>query len=208
MPFSTSRSTSTLILVELPRRSRPLKSLLPARQYFSEHLKVAGAQGEMTTARGKAGETAQREWQPRIWEGCDFFAWARLLVRNQFAIGWRYLYIALVVSLVSIFHTLLRWLPGGAKPQEAEFALCMMGQPSPYLTIAFPNRPPQDQDAFSVERMSPRQRAAWKRAFVRFLKQLTSKDPRRLVLESPTHSCRIPVLLELFPDARFVHIVR
>jgi hypothetical protein len=28
------------------------------------------------------------------------------------------------------------------------------------------------------------------------------------VLKSPTHSCRIPTLLEMFPDARFVHIVR
>ena len=48
----------------------------------------------------------------------------------------------------------------------------------------------------------------WKEAFLRFLRQLTFKDPRRLVLKSPTHTCRIPVLLELFPDARFVHIVR
>ncbi len=40
------------------------------------------------------------------------------------------------------------------------------------------------------------------------MKQLTFKDPRRLVLKSPTHTCRIPALLELFPDARFVHIVR
>jgi hypothetical protein len=29
-----------------------------------------------------------------------------------------------------------------------------------------------------------------------------------LVLKSPPHSCRIQTLLELFPDARFVHIVR
>ena len=65
----------------------------------------------MTTASGKpGGDAAPREWQPHIWEGCDFFAWARLLVRNHFAIGWRYLYIAAVVSVVSIFHTLLRWL--------------------------------------------------------------------------------------------------
>jgi hypothetical protein len=28
------------------------------------------------------------------------------------------------------------------------------------------------------------------------------------MLKSPTHTCRIPALLELFPDARFVHIVR
>ena len=27
-------------------------------------------------------------------------------------------------------------------PQEDEFVWCMQGQPSPYLTLAFPNRPP------------------------------------------------------------------
>lgn len=31
---------------------------------------------------------------------------------------------------------------GWDKPQEDEFALCMMGQPSPYLDVAFPNNPP------------------------------------------------------------------
>ena len=36
----------------------------------------------------------------------------------------------------------------------------------------------------------------------------TFKDPRRLVLKSPPHTCRIRVLLEMFPDARFVHIMR
>ena len=37
---------------------------------------------------------------------------------------------------------------------------------------------------------------------------LTYKDPGRLILKSPTHSCRIPTLLEMYPDALFVHIVR
>jgi hypothetical protein len=97
---------------------------------------------------------------------------------------------------------------GWDRPQEDEFALCMMGQPSPYLTIAFPNHPPQDQEAFDLEGLPPRARDAWKEAYLRYLRTLTFKDPRRLVLKSPTHSCRIKVLLELFPDARFVHIVR
>jgi hypothetical protein len=97
---------------------------------------------------------------------------------------------------------------GWDKPQEDEFALCLLGQPSPYTTIAFPNHPPQDQAAFDLERMPPRAVAKWKRAFVRYLQTLTFKKPGRLVLKSPTHSCRIPTLLELFPDARFVHIVR
>src|SRR5262249_23064208 len=72
----------------------------------------------------------------------------------------------------------------------------------------FPNRPPQDQDAFDLDRLPARDRARWKAAFLRFLHELSFKDPRRLVLKSPTHTCRIPTLLELFPDARFVHIVR
>ncbi len=97
---------------------------------------------------------------------------------------------------------------GWDRPQEDEFALCLLGMPSPYLTIAFPNRPPQDQEAHDLDGMPPQAHAAWKQTFVRFLRQLTFKDPRRLVLKSPTHSCRIPTLLELFPEARFVHIVR
>jgi hypothetical protein len=97
---------------------------------------------------------------------------------------------------------------GWDRPQEDEFALCMLGQPSPYLSIAFPNHPPQDQEAFDLEGLSPGQKARWKTAFVRFLRHLSSKDPRRLVLKSPTHTWRIPTLLELFPGAQFVHIVR
>ncbi len=34
------------------------------------------------------------------------------------------------------------------RPQEDEFALCMLGLPSPYLSIAFPNNPPMDDDAY------------------------------------------------------------
>jgi hypothetical protein len=97
---------------------------------------------------------------------------------------------------------------GWDRPQEDEFALCLLGAPSPYVNIAFPNHPPQDLEVFDVDRLPPRARAAWKRTFLRFLRQLTVKDPRRLVLKSPPHSCRVPTLLELFPDARFVHIVR
>jgi omega-hydroxy-beta-dihydromenaquinone-9 sulfotransferase len=97
---------------------------------------------------------------------------------------------------------------GWDRPQEDEFALCMLGQPSPYNTIAFPNHPPQDQLAYDLVKLPARQLRSWKQAFMTFLRHLSYKDPRRLVLKSPTHSCRIKVLRELFPDARFVHIVR
>jgi hypothetical protein len=94
------------------------------------------------------------------------------------------------------------------RPQEDEFALCNLGQPSPYLTFAFPNHAPQYTEYFDLETVPPEARQRWQRAFLHFLKQLTLRRPQRLVLKSPTHTYRIRMLLELFPRARFVHIVR
>lgn len=94
------------------------------------------------------------------------------------------------------------------QPQEDEFALCMTGQPSFYLSIAFPNDPPQDQEYNDMEQVPPKARAAWKRALYHFLQAVTFKRPGRLVVKSPPHTSRIKILLELFPDARFVHLVR
>ena len=93
-------------------------------------------------------------------------------------------------------------------PQEDEFALCNMGLRSPYLTIAFPNHPPQNQAFFELADVSPRQRARWQSGLIWFLKCLTVRTPRRIVLKSPPHTFRIKLLLEMFPKARFVHIVR
>ena len=183
-----------------------------------------------------------QEWSPHMWEGCNFFAWVRLLVRNRFAVDWRLSYVAVIVTFVSLFHTFLRmvqevlfrsrlrrtqltqaplfiighWRTGTTllhellilderhsypttyeclepnhfllterlftrllpfmvpsrrpmdnmaagfdRPQEDEFALCMLGQPSPYLTIAFPNRPPQHQEYPDLEGVPRRARQAW-----------------------------------------------
>lgn len=94
------------------------------------------------------------------------------------------------------------------KPQEDEFALCLLGQPSPYMDIIFPNRASLAPGSLDLQGLTPVERRNWKRTFHWFLKTLTAKDPRQLILKSPPHSCRIPTLLELFPDARFIHIVR
>ncbi|HVK17416.1 MAG TPA: sulfotransferase [Fimbriiglobus sp.] len=97
---------------------------------------------------------------------------------------------------------------GWERPQEDEFALCLLGEPSTYTDVAFPNRPPLDPGALDLSSLSPRELVAWKRTFRRFVQALTLRDPRRLVMKSPPHTARIPVLLELFPNARFVHIKR
>ena len=97
---------------------------------------------------------------------------------------------------------------GWERPQEDEFALCNMGLPSPYLSFAFPNGPLHDPEYLDLKGVGPKDLDRWKRKFVWFLKCLTVQNPKRIVLKSPAHTCRIEVLLQLFPEARFVHIVR
>ncbi|MCS7271017.1 MAG: sulfotransferase [Gemmataceae bacterium] len=97
---------------------------------------------------------------------------------------------------------------GWEKPQEDEFALCLLGLPSSYADLAFPQAAPLAPGAIDLSGLSPRQLQQWKRGFYRYLQLLSYRDPRPLVLKSPPHMARVPVLLELFPQARFVHIVR
>ena len=44
---------------------------------------------------------------------------------------------------------------GFDRPQEDEFALCMLGQPSPYWKIAFPNQRPGIHDETDLEELPP-----------------------------------------------------
>src|SRR5690606_8688957 len=41
-----------------------------------------------------------------------------------------------------------------------------------------------------------------------FAKSIAYRRNRRIVLKSPPHTARVRTLLEVFPDAKFVHIVR
>ncbi|MGD9723573.1 MAG: sulfotransferase [Pirellulales bacterium] len=97
---------------------------------------------------------------------------------------------------------------GWDRPQEDEFALANMGLPSPYVTMAFPNEPPQWPGSLSLNGLTARQLAKWKEGFLWFLKRVTLQSPKRIILKSPPHTARVKTILELFPDARFVHIVR
>jgi omega-hydroxy-beta-dihydromenaquinone-9 sulfotransferase len=97
---------------------------------------------------------------------------------------------------------------GWSHPQEDEFALCNMGVPSPYLSIIFPNRPRQCQEFLDFRGVPAPAVNRWKQSFLWFLKCITFQHAKRVVLKSPPHTARIRVLLEMFPKAKFVHIVR
>ncbi len=93
-------------------------------------------------------------------------------------------------------------------PQEDEFALLALGALSPYLNIAFPNEPPQFGAYYALDGLGPGELARWQETLTRFLRQLLWNRPGRLVLKSPPHTFRLAVLEQLFPRARYLHIVR
>jgi hypothetical protein len=98
---------------------------------------------------------------------------------------------------------------GWDRPQEDEFALCILGEPSPYERVAFPNRPAAGDGSMDLGGLSAVNLRRWKATFTRLMRELTlAHGGKRLILKSPPHTARIPTLLELFPDARFIHIVR
>jgi len=97
---------------------------------------------------------------------------------------------------------------GWERPQEDEFALANMGLPSPYEALAFPNRIPPGTAHLDTRQWSDVDRRRWKDQFLWFLKCVTYRDPRQIVLKSPPHTARLELLVELFPHAKFVHIAR
>jgi hypothetical protein len=94
------------------------------------------------------------------------------------------------------------------RPQEDEAALCNLGLPSTFLTVAFPNRPPQSPEYIDLEGLGPSELRRWKFTLVRFLKQISFRKPGRMILKSPQHTFRLRVLNEMFPQARFIYLVR
>ncbi|WP_052573134.1 sulfotransferase [Haloferula sp. BvORR071] len=95
-------------------------------------------------------------------------------------------------------------------PQEDEFAPLLITLKSSYLGVSFPRREDHYNRYLSFDGVPGTEIEEWKRGLEWFLKKLTFKygPERRLLLKSPTHTARVKLLLEMFPDAKFVHIHR
>ena len=94
------------------------------------------------------------------------------------------------------------------EPQEDEFALNCLTQMSPLLGWTFPRRAAHYDRFLTFRDCAPAEIARWQTALHWFVQKLTYKHGRPLVLKSPCHTARIRLLLEVFPDAKFVHIHR
>ena len=95
-----------------------------------------------------------------------------------------------------------------AAPQEDEFALCAATLKSPCMAWVFPRQKESFEKYLTFRDVDSLEVAEWREAFYVFLKKLQLRDNRPLVLKSPPHTARVRLLLELFPNAKFIHIHR
>ena len=97
---------------------------------------------------------------------------------------------------------------GWQTTQEDEIALAIDCGISPYLMLALHMRPDIYGRYFDPREMTDSERAIWKASLLKLMKKLTIRRNAPIVLKSPSHSFRIPILLEMFPDAKFIYIYR
>ncbi|MGD9855243.1 MAG: sulfotransferase [Planctomycetaceae bacterium] len=96
---------------------------------------------------------------------------------------------------------------GWGMPQEDEIALCALCMISPYVMVAFPEKSTYI-DYFDFKTASDEVVQEWKATFLEFLRKVTYREPKPIVLKSPSHTYRIPLMLEMFPQAKFIYIHR
>src|SRR5262249_56480059 len=97
---------------------------------------------------------------------------------------------------------------GAGEPREDGSARGPLPGRSTPLSLAWPRHADCYDRYLTLRRLSEDERAEWKAAVAWFVQKLAFRCGRPLVLKSPGHTGRIRLLLELFPDARFVHIHR
>lgn len=95
-------------------------------------------------------------------------------------------------------------------PQEDEFAMASLSPHSFVHTFSFPR---QAEELFErcvlFDGRSETVRSQWIDAYLSVLRKTTlASGGKRLVIKNCAHSARIATLLELFPNAKFVHIHR
>lgn len=94
-------------------------------------------------------------------------------------------------------------------PQEEEVAVANTTHLSWVHHLSFPRRWRTYLEKYSAMRLTGSEQAQWERAYLDVLRKATlAANGRRLVLKSPTNLGRTVQLLRLFPDAKFIHIVR
>jgi len=93
-------------------------------------------------------------------------------------------------------------------PQEDEFALLALGAPSAYEALIVPSLMRNPRLLLDVRCRSQEEQDRWVETIQYFIRLLTVQQGKKLVLKSPPHGFRLPMLASLFPLARYVVLER
>lgn len=117
-------------------------------------------------------------------------------------------YKPLFKSLVSKHRPMDMVRLGMNEPQEDEYAIYRMTCSSPLEKLIFPEK--GKYFLAGVKSYLPPAECAdeWERQLAHFFKKIHYQTGKRIVSKNPFNSLRIRTLLRLFPNARFIHIVR
>ena len=97
---------------------------------------------------------------------------------------------------------------GAELPKEEEFALACMGPGSMVTGYFFPRKMVAMLDRYVLLHDAADKRQ-WQAHLLHLVRKLTLKyGPRPLLLKSPWNTARVKEILEVFPNARFIHIHR
>lgn len=97
---------------------------------------------------------------------------------------------------------------GPLDPMEDEWAMIRLGTPTPFLKLFFPSSGVKFINSADDLVPSGKDLDKWRRNLPYFLKKITLQDNKQIVLKNPFHTPRITMLAEMFPGAKFIHIVR
>ena len=98
---------------------------------------------------------------------------------------------------------------GWHEAAEDEIALAKLTGLSPYISFMFPDKAPKYEKYIDFIEATAAERERWKEALRYFLKKIMlATGGKRVIVKSCTHTARIRLLLEMFPDARFAFIHR
>lgn len=94
--------------------------------------------------------------------------------------------------------------------EEEEYALGNLGAYSFYHALSFPRRMREIFDrAVLFKGVADEEITQWQQTYLYYLKKITfASQGRRLLLKNPANTGRISVLLDMFPEAKFVHVCR
>lgn len=96
------------------------------------------------------------------------------------------------------------------EPQEEEMALGNLNPVGYYSVYHFPREMERHRDAsMFFEGLSPGEVERFRRCYGDLVRKVSYFNPgRRILFKNPPSTTRMELLLDLFPDAKFVHIVR